>query len=163
MILLGALVAAEVAEVADRAVVDRPRPRVALALLARDRGQQPLPAPAEEGDELGSPQRRALARAELDVDVLGQPSLDPPELLGVEAELDRVERLRRARELRVDRLVGAVGQPHEEVGEPAPGSVREVGLVDDVGFRAPDGLLGRAPRLVGVEALVVVGLEPQNA
>jgi len=50
--------------------------------LARDRGQQPLPAPAEEGDEVGRLQRLPLARAELDVDVLGQLALDPLELLG---------------------------------------------------------------------------------
>ena len=131
VVFLDALVPAEVAEVADRAVVDGPRPRLVLA-LGGDRGEQPLARAAEERDEVGRPQRLPLAGAELDVDVLGQPPLDPLELLGVEAELDDVERLRGARELRVDGLVRAVGQPHEEVGEPAPGAVREVGLVDDV-------------------------------
>ncbi len=183
VVLGDAPVLAEVAEVADRAVVDRPRPRLGsgcqrtpvLGARLLDRSEQPFPAPAEERDELGRPQRRALARAELDVDVLGQPTLDSLELLGVEAELDRVERLRGARELRVDglvrRLVVGAGHArptscvhaHEEVGEPAPRAVREVGLVDDVSFRAPDGLLGRAASLVGVEVLVVVGLEAQDA
>ncbi len=168
VVLRDSPVLAEVPEVADRAVVDGPRPglrrgRRGGTCPALDRREQPLARAPEERDEVRRPQRRALARAELDVDVLGQPTLDPLELLGVEAELDRVERLRGARELRVDGLVRAVGQPHEEVGEPAPRAVREVGLVDDVGFRAPDGLLGRAASLVGVEVLVVVGLEAQDA
>ncbi len=162
MSLRDAPVLAEVAEVADPAVVDGPRLRLVLA-LAGDRGEKPLARAPEERDVVGRPQRLALARAELDVEVLGQRPLDPPELLGVEAELDHVERLRRARELRVDGLVRAVGLPLEEVREPAPGAVREVRLVDDVGLRAPDRLLGRAPRLVGVEVLVVVGRDARNA
>ena len=162
VVLRDAAVVAEVAEVADRAVVDGPGPGLWLAVVC-DRGQQPLARAPEERDEVRGPQRRRLARAELDMDVLGQPTLDSLELLGVEAELDRVERLRGARELRVDGLVRAVGQPHEEVGEPAPRAVREIGLVDDVGFCAPDCILGRTTLLVGVEVLVVVGLEAQDA
>ncbi len=67
--------------------------------------------------------RLALAEAELDVEALRQPPLDPRELLRVEAELQHMRRLRRARELRVDGLVGAVRLALEEVGESAPGAV----------------------------------------
>ena len=42
----------------------------------------------------------------------------------------------------------AVRLPLEEVREPAPGAVREVRLVDDVGFAGADRLLGEPPRLV---------------
>ena len=97
------------------------------------------------------------------MDVLGQPPLDPLELLGVEAELDDVERLRGAGELRVNGLVRAVGQPLEEVGEPAPGAVREVGLVDDVRLAGADRVLGVAARLLLVEVLVVVGEHARDA
>ena len=90
------------------------------------------------------------------MDVLGQPPLDPLELLGVEAELDDVERLRGAGELRVNGLVRAVGQALEEVGEPAPGAVREVGLVDDLRLAGADRVLGVAASLPLVEVLVVV-------
>ena len=68
--------------------------------------------------------RLALARAELDVDVLGKPSLDALELGRVEAELEQVRGLGGARELRVHWLVGAVREALEEVGESAPGAVR---------------------------------------
>ena len=147
VVLLDSLVATEVAEVADRAVVDGPRPGLGRG-LGGDRRQQPLARAAEERDEVGRPQRLPLAGAELDVDVLGQPPLDPLELLGVEAELDDVERLRGAGELRVDGLVRAVGQALEEVGEPAPRAVREVGLVDDVRLAAR----GSRPRCRGEPA-----------
>ena len=48
-------------------------------------------------------------------------------------------------------------QPLEEVGEPAPGAVGEVRLVDDVGLACPYRLFGEPAGLVGVEPLVVVG------
>ena len=82
--------------------------------------------------ELGGPERGLLARAEQDVDPLGLPALQPGELLVVEEELEDVRRLRRARELRVERLVRPVGLPQEEVGDAAPAVVREDALVDDV-------------------------------
>ena len=45
----------------------------------------------------------------------------------------------------------------EEVGEPAPGAVGEIRLVDDVGLARANSLLREPAGLVGVEALVVVG------
>ena len=54
------------------------------------------------------------------------------ELLGVEAELEDVSRLRGASELRVGGLVGAVRLPLEKVRDPAPPVVDEDALVDDV-------------------------------
>ena len=56
--------------------------------------------------------------------------LDARDLLGVEAELEDVRRPSVPRELRVERLVGAVGLAHDEVGEPAPVAVDESGLVE---------------------------------
>ena len=65
------------------------------------------------------------------------------------------------RELRVDRLVRhaavVVFDLHEEVGEPAPATVGEVRLVDDIGLPGPDCLLREPPGLDGVEVPVVVG------
>ena len=96
------------------------------------------------------------------MEALRQPPLDPPELLGVEAELEHVRRLGRARELRVDGLVRAVRLALEEVREPAPGAVGEVRLVDDLRLAGANRLLGEPPRLVGVEALVVVGRDADD-
>ena len=96
------------------------------------------------------------------MEVLRQPPLDPPELLGVEAELEHVRGLGRARELRVHGLVRAVRLALEEVREPAPGAVGEVRLVDDLRLAGADRLLGEPPRLVGVEALVVVGRDADD-
>jgi hypothetical protein len=107
----------------------------------------------------GEAERHALPGAELDVEALGQPPLDPPELLGVEAELEHVRGLGRARELRVHGLVRAVRLPLEEVREPAPAAVREVRLVDDVRLCGGDGLLGEPLCLDGVEVGVVAGGE----
>ena len=73
--------------------------------------------------------------------LLGHAALDASDLLGVEAELEDVRRPRVARELRVERLVGAVRLAHDEVGEPAPGAVDEDGLVDDLAA-VPHRLLG---------------------
>ena len=75
--------------------------------------------------------------------------------VAVEAELEDVGRLRVACELGVDRLVGTVGLPFEEVGDPAPATVLgEDALVDDVDA-VRDRLLGLAGRSLPVE----VGLE----
>ena len=151
---------AEVAEVADPAVVAGPGPGGGAV---RERGEEALARAPEERDEVRRSERLPHARAELDVDVLGQAPLDPLELGRVEAELEEVPRLRGAGELRVHGFVRAVRQALEEVGEPAPGAVREVGLVDDVRLCAADGLLGRAPRLVGVEVAVLVGAHAGDA
>jgi hypothetical protein len=109
------------------------------------------------------------------VNVLGQPPLDPLELLGVEAELHDVQRLRRAGELRVHRLVAGSTHrseaclalvdlhPDEKIGEPAPRAVREVGLVDDVRVAGADRVLGGTSSLLLVEALVVVGEHAHDA
>ena len=171
VVLLASLVAAEVPKVADPAVVDRPRPRlgsgfsqtpvlgVRLLIAARNRSA----TPSEERDELAGPQRLPLPGPELDVHELGQPPLDPLELLGVEAELEDVERLRRARELRVHGLVRPVGLPLEEVREPAPGPVREVRLVDDVGLAGANRVLGGGARLLVHEVAVLVRAHARDA
>ena len=70
--------------------------------------------------------------------------LDPAELLVVEEELEDVGGLRRARELGVERLVGAVRLAEEEVGDAAPVLVGEDALVDDVGLAVEDRVGGRA-------------------
>ena len=77
-------------------------------------------------------------------------SLDPRELLVVEEELEDVRGLRGARELGVERLVGAVRPAQEEVGDAAPALVREDALVDDVGLAVADRLRGRAGGAVAV-------------
>ena len=109
------------------------------------------------------------------MNVLGQRPLDPPELLGVEAELDEVERLRGARELRIHGLVDRLPRrgeaclalarvhPLEKIREPAPGPVGEISLVDDVGLAGADRVLGRAASLFGVEPLVVVREHARDA
>ena len=88
------------------------------------------------GAEVAGVEGRLVAVAEEDVDALGLAALDARELLVVEEELEDVGGLRGARELGVERLVGAVRLPHEEVGDAAPAVVGEDGLVDDVGLPA---------------------------
>ena len=102
MIVVDALLAAAMPEVADPAVVARPG--VGL-LLDGERAEEPLAHPPVVRLELREPERLALASAVLDVDVLDGRPLDPRNLLGVEAELQDVRRLRGPGELRVDRLV----------------------------------------------------------
>jgi hypothetical protein len=68
-----------------------------------------------------------------DVEPPGQAARDPPDLLGVEAQLQHVRRLPAPGELRVDDLVAAVRLPLDEVRQPAPLPVHERGLVDDPG------------------------------
>ena len=75
------------------------------------------------GGELAGPEGRLLAGAEEDVDVLRLAPLDPRELLVVEEELEDVGGLRGARELGVERLVGAVRLAQQEVGDAAPAVV----------------------------------------
>ncbi len=140
-------------EVADPAVVARPRVRV---LLGGERAEEPLAHPPVVRLELREPERLPLAEAVLHVDVLDGRLLDPRDLLGVEAELQDVRRLGGSGELRVDRLVPAVLPALEEVGEPAPAAVREIGLIDDLRRGGPDRLLRQPSRLRRVEALVVV-------
>ena len=89
------------------------------------------------------------------MDLLRLAPLDPPELLVVEEELEDVGRLRRARELGVERLVGAVRLAEEEVGDAAPVLVGEDALVDDVGLAGADRVGGRAGGAVVVAARVV--------
>src|SRR5205823_2611882 len=94
---------AELEEVADSAVADRVRVGVGAV---RDRLREAAAGPAEKGAELVGPVRLHVARAEDDVHPLGQPPLDPLELVRIEGQLEDVRRLRtRARELRVPGLV----------------------------------------------------------
>ncbi len=118
-------------EVADAAVVD------GVGLGRRRVGDEALEPRADApvvGGELAGPEGRLLAVAEEDVDVLGLAPLDARELLVVEEELEDVGGLRGARELGVERLVGAVRLLHQEVGDAAPAVVGEDALVDDVGL-----------------------------
>ena len=87
VVVVSELLLAEVAEVAEPAVVARPRVGLGLGL---ERAEEPLARAPEVRHVLGGAERLALPAAELDVEVLRQPPLDPPELLGVEAELEHV-------------------------------------------------------------------------
>ena len=107
---------AERAEVADRAVRDGPRLGVRRV---RDELLEPAANAAVVSAELLRPERHALAGPEHDVHELRRVPLDASDLLGVEAELKDVSRLRVPRELRVDDLVAAVGLEFEEVGASA--------------------------------------------
>ncbi len=120
---------AELAEVADPAVIDRPglgQPRVV------DGVEEALADAPVVGEEVEDAVALGLAGAERDVHPLGEPPLDAPDLLGVEAKLEHVRRLPVPRELGVVGLVGAVGPANDEVGEPAPLPVEEGGLVDNL-------------------------------
>jgi hypothetical protein len=153
VVVVTELLLAQVAEVADPAVVARPRIRPGLGL---DRAEEPLPCAPEVGHVIGEPECLALPGAQLDVKAFWQLPLDPPELLGVEAELEHVRRLGRARELRVHGLVRAIRLTLEEVREPAPGAIGEVRLVNDLRVASANRLLREPPRLVGDEPIVVV-------
>jgi hypothetical protein len=70
---------------------------------------------------------------------LGREPLDTSNLLGVEAELKDVIRLRVPSKLRVDDLVAAIGPTLEKVSAPCPaGGIVEDGLVDHVASAAAD-------------------------
>ncbi len=122
-------------EVADLAVRDRQR---VGRRLRGEPAQEALAHAPVVGTEVDGPERLALARAEQHVHPLRLAPLDARDLLGVEAELEDVRRLRVPRELRVGDLVAPraeVGRrvdALEEVREPAPAAVEQDGLVDDV-------------------------------
>ncbi len=169
MVVLDASRVTEPAKVADPAVVTGPRVRL---LLRVERGEEALADAVVVRLELRDTERLPLAPPVLDVDVLDGRALDPRELLGVEAELEHVARLRRAGELRVDRLVAPARLLLEEVREAPPAAVREVRLVDHVRLARADRLLREASRHHRVEVLVVerrhaqdrapLGLEPRE-
>src|SRR3954471_20782408 len=106
-------------EVAEAAVLDRERVGVEPA---RDRGEEAALQPTVVGLVVAGPEGLALAEAVDDVHELRAPALDARELLGVEAELKHVRRPRAPCELRVDDLVGTVGEALDEVRESAPGA-----------------------------------------
>ena len=106
MVVVDALLPAQVPEVADPAVTARPAVRLRLGL---ERCKEALAHTAVVRLELDDPERLALAEAVLDVHVLDRPTRDPRHLLGVEHQLQDVRRLGGARELRVHRLVATVG------------------------------------------------------
>ena len=99
-------------------------------------GDEPLEPATETAvvrAELLGTERDALAGTEHDVHPPRRTPLDARDLLGVEAELEDVRRLRVTRELRVDDLVRAVRLKLEEVGAAGPaGRIVEDGLVDHV-------------------------------
>ncbi len=117
------------AEVADRAVRDGQRVRLGRV---GDELEEALPDAPVVGHEVAGPVGVAQPGPEQDVHERRLAPGDAGELLGVEAELEDVSRLRGAGELRVGRLVGAVRLPLEEVRDPAPPLVDEDALVDDV-------------------------------
>ena len=117
-----------------------------------DRRHEPLPHPPVVRHEVVDAEALALLRPEHDVHPLRHGALNPPDLLGIEAELKHVTRLRMPRELRVDHLVPPVSLPLHEVGKPTPATVDETGLVDHVGACAHR-VLGRQGGSVEVEAL----------
>jgi hypothetical protein len=101
------------------------------------------------------------------------------ELLAVEAELEDVSRLRGPSELRVGRLVRAVGLSLEKVRDPTPPVVHEDARVDDVdalreslcglpGSAIPvvaldlDDLDASRPQLLQVGALVLLAFAPDQ-
>ncbi len=139
VVVVDALLPADLAEVADAAVVARPPVRLRPALECGE--EAPADAPVVRL-EVGDAEGLALAAAVLDMDVLDGASLDARDLLGVEHELEHVCGLGAARELGVDGLVRAVGLLLEEVCEPAPAALGERGLVDDVRLARP----GSPPR-----------------
>ena len=117
-------------------------------------------APVVRG-ELPRAERRLLAGAEEDVDPLRLAALDPRELLVVVEELEDVRGLGRAGELRVERLVGAVRLPQQEVGDAAPALAREDALVDHVRLARTDRVGGR-PRGALVVAARILDLEHRH-
>jgi len=161
VVVVDALLRAQVPEVADAAVPARP----AVGHLPRlEHGEIPLADAAVVRLEVDDAERLARAEPVLDVDALDGAPLEASDLLGVEQQLQDVRRLGTARELGVDGLVAAAGPALEEVGEAAPAAIlaHEVGLVDDVRHTGVDRLLGELSRLVRVELLVVVGRDPDD-
>ena len=143
---------------ADRAVLDGERVRLGRVLdeLEKPRANAPVVR-----DEVGDAKRLAIVRPEHDVHPLGQPPLNPPELLGVERELEQEVRLRVPRELRVGDLVRPVRLPLDEVGDAAPPvGVDEDALVDDVVRAGADRVGGDARRALPV---AVVGVDDEDA
>jgi hypothetical protein len=117
-------------EVAPRTERHRQRVDVDSRL---DRADEPLTDAVVVRKEVVDAQALPLARPEHDVHPRGHPSLDPCDLLGVEAKLEDIGGLRVPRKLRVDDLIASIRLPLCEIGEPAPAVVDEAGLVDDLG------------------------------
>jgi hypothetical protein len=82
--------------------------------------EKPRPHAPVISDEVGNPERLAIARPQHDVDPLRQPPLHPPQLLGVKGELEQDVRLRMPRQLRIGDLVRPVRLPLDEVRDPTP-------------------------------------------
>ena len=110
VVVVSELLLAQVAEVAEPAVVARPGVCLGRGSAEPDPAseQEPLPRAPEVGHVVGGAEGLRSPRAELDVEVLRKPPLNPPELLGVEAELEHVRGLGGAGELGVDHLVRAL-------------------------------------------------------
>ena len=102
-------------ELAEAAVLYRVRVRVCAVL---DRGKEALTEAAVVGEVVVGPEGLLLAEPVYHVHLLGHAALDASDLLGVEAELKDVRGPSVACELRVDRLIAAVGPAHDEVGSP---------------------------------------------
>ena len=127
MVVVLPLLLAATEELAEAAVLDRVGVRVGAVL---DRGKEALAEAPVVGEVVVGPKGLLLAEPVYHVHLLGHAALNACDLLGVEAELKDVRGPSVACELRVERLVAAVRLAHDEVGEPAPGTVDEDGLVD---------------------------------
>src|SRR2546425_12830095 len=133
---------AHLAELAQRAVLDAVRFR---GTSPPERSLEPTANAAVVGRVIGVAERAPLAYAEQHVHRLRRRPLNRGDPLAVEAELQHVRRLLGARELGVDRLVAPCAERRpalhalEEVGTPAPVTLDERRLVDDLGAR-PHGL-----------------------
>ena len=129
VVVVDTLLPADLLEVADRAVVARPAVCLGPSVEC---GEKPLAHATVVRAELDDAEALALTAPVLDVEALDRNALDPFDLLGVEAELEDMRRLRGARQLRIDRLVPAARLQLEEIGEPAPPAVLgdEVRLID---------------------------------
>ena len=160
VVVVDALLPAHVPEVADPAVArtasrrSRARPRPRRGTARGRAGSTPRTRPPGTSRARRARSRRAPARP------AGPRSARPARRRT--CSCSTCAGLARARELRVDGLVAAVGLLLEEVAEPAPRPVGQVRLVDDVCRAGADRLLGQPLRLVGVEALVVVGRDPDD-
>ena len=146
---------AHLAELAQRAVVDRVR---LGGRGAAERGEEAAAHASVVGGEVGVAQPPALADAEQHVHRDRCRLLDGGDRLAVEAELQHVRRLLGARQLGVQRLVaprsqrGRLLDPLEEVRAPAPVAQHERRLVDDLRPRA-HGLERGACRALEVPAI----------
>ena len=106
-----------------------------------DQAFEPGAALAIDGQDVAEPMRARASVAEQQVHLLAGADAEPVELVAVRGHLQQGGDLRRAGQLGVVDLVGAVLGAHDEVGEPDEAAVEEGGLEEHIGPGAE--LLGR--------------------